>query len=191
MFKVQEETIRKLVSSCNLDTIVSLDRLAEEIQDNNERLEKINKETVGLKTSLEISQQIFEKKFQKLDDNLSKQKQKHKEDINKLWKDNDQLCERPRDLEDRSRRDNLRSDEIAEAGNETGKQTEEILQNLFKEKLQLESISVERALRVGNKEKNNKQTIAVKLARLKKTRETRKLKGKNININENYSRETL
>ena len=191
MFKVQEETIRKLVSSCNLDTIVSLDRLAEEIQDNNERLEKINKETVGLKTSLEISQQIFEKKFQKLDDNLSKQKQKHKEDINKLWKDNDQLCERPRDLEDRSRRDNLRSDEIAEAGNETGKQTEEILQNLFKEKLQLESISVERALRVGNKEKNNKQTIAVKLARLKKTRETRKIKGKNININENYSRETL
>ena len=191
MFKVQEETIRKLVSSCNLDTIVSLDRLAEEIQDNNERLEKINKETVGLKTSLEISQQIFEKKFQKLDDNLSKQKQKHKEDINKLWKDNDQLCERPRDLEDRSRRDNLRSDEIAEAGNETGKQTEEILQNLFKEKLQLESISVERALRVGNKEKNNKQTIAVKLAKLKKTRETRKLKGKNININENYSGETL
>ena len=191
MFKVQEETIRKLVSSCNLDTIVSLDRLAEEIQDNNERLEKINKETVGLKTSLEISQQMFEKKFQKLDDNLSKQKQKHKEDINKLWKDNDQLCERPRDLEDRSRRDNLRSDEIAEAGNETGKQTEEILQNLFKEKLQLESISVERALRVGNKEKNNKQTIAVKLARLKKTRETRKLKGKNININENFSRETL
>ena len=191
MFKVQEETIRKLVSSCNLDTIVSLDRLAEEIQDNNERLEKINKETVGLKTSLEISQQIFEKKFQKLDDNLSKQRQKHKEDINKLWKDNDQLCERPRDLEDRSRRDNLRSDEIAEAGNETGKQTEEILQNLFKEKLQLESISVERALRVGNKEKNNKQTIAVKLARLKKTRETRKLKGKNININENYSGETL
>ena len=191
MFKVQEETIRKLVSSCNLDTIVSLDRLAEEIQDNNERLEKINKETVGLKTSLEISQQIFEKKFQKLDDNLSKQKQKHKEDINKLWKDNDQLCERLRDLEDRSRCDNLSIDGIAEVENETWEQTEEILQNLFKEKLQLESISVERALRVGNKEKNNKQTIAVKLARLKKTRETRKLKGKNININENYSRETL
>ena len=188
MFKVQEETIRKLVSSCNLDTIVSLDRLAEEIQDNNERLEKINKETVGLKTSLEISQQIFEKKFQKLDDNLSKQKQKHKEDINKLWKDNDQLCERPRDLEDRSRRDNLRSDEIAEAGNETGKQTEEILQNLFKEKLQLESISVERAHRVGDKENNNKRTIVVKLAsfkdKLKIISETRKLKGTNISINE-------
>ena len=74
------------------------------------RLEKLNKETVDLKISLETSQEIFEKKFQKVNDNLSKQKQKHKEDINELWKDNDQLCERLRDLEDRSRRDNLTID---------------------------------------------------------------------------------
>ena len=59
MFKVHEETIRKIVSSCNSDTIVRLDRLSEEIQDNNERLEKLNKETVDLKISLETSQEIF------------------------------------------------------------------------------------------------------------------------------------
>ena len=112
MFKAQEETIRKMFSSCNSDTIVGLDRLSEEIQDNNKRLEKLNKETVDLKISLETSQEIFEKKFQKVNDNLSKQKQKHKEDINELWKDNDQFCERLRDLEDRSRRDNLRIDGI-------------------------------------------------------------------------------
>ena len=195
MFKAQEETIRKIVSSCNSDTIVRLDRLSEEIQDNNERLEKLNKETVDLKISLETSQEIFEKKFQKVNDNLSKQKQKHKEDINELWKDNDQLCERLRDLEDRSRRDNLRIDGIAEVENETWEQTEEILQNLFKEKLQLENISVERAHRVGNKEKNNKRTIVVKLAsfkdKLKIISEARKLKGTNISINEDYSKETL
>ena len=149
MFKAQEETIRKIASSCYSDTIVRLDRLSEEIQDNNERLEKLNKETVDLKISLETSQEIFKKKFQKVNDNLSKHKQKHKEDINELWKDNDQLCERLRDLEDRSRRDNLRIDGIAEVENETWEQTEDILQNLFKEKLQLENISVERAHRVG------------------------------------------
>ena len=195
MFTAQEETIRKIVSSCNSDTIVRLDRLSEEIQDNNERLEKLNKETVDLKISLETSQEIFEKKFQKVNDNLSKQKQKHKEDINELWKDNDQLCERLRDLEDRSRRDNLRIDGIAEVENETWEQTEEILQNLFKEKLQLENISVERAHRVGNKEKNNKRTIVLKLAsfkdKLKIISEARKLKGTNISINEDYSKETL
>ena len=195
MFKAQEETIRKIVSSCNSDTIMRLDRLSEEIQDNNERLEKLNKETVDLKVSLETSQEIFEKKFQKVNDNLSKQKQKHKEDINKLWKDNDQLCERLRDLEDRSRRDNLRIDGIAEVENETWEQTEEILQNLLKEKPQLENISVERAHRVGNKGKNNKRTIVLKLAsfkdKLKIISEARKLKGTNISINEDYSKETL
>ena len=195
MFKAQEETIRKIVSSCNSDTIMRLDRLSEEIQDNNERLEKLNKETVDLKISLETSQEIFEKKFQKVNDNLSKQKQKHKEDINELWKDNDQLCERLRDLEDRSRRDNLRIDGIAELENETWEQTEEILHNLFKEKLELENISVERAHRVGNKGKNNKRTIVLKLAsfkdKLKIISEARKLKGTNISINEDYSKETL
>ena len=195
MFKAQEETIRKIVSSCNSDTIMRLDRLSEEIQDNNERLEKLNKETVDLKISLETSQEIFEKKFQKVNDNLSKQKQKNKEDINELWKDNDQLCERLRDLEDRSRRDNLRIDGIAELENETWEQTEEILHNLFKGKLELENISVERAHRVGNKGKNNKRTIVLKLAsfkdKLKIISEARKLKGTNISINEDYSKETL
>ena len=92
-----------------------------------------------------------------MDDNLSKQKQKHKEDISELWKDNDQFCERLRDLEDRSRLDNLRIDGIAEVENETWEQTEEILQNLFKEKLQLGKISVKRARRVGKKKKKNEQ----------------------------------
>ena len=51
MFKAPEETIRKIVSSYNSDTTVRLDRLSEEIQDNNERLEKLNKERVDLKIS--------------------------------------------------------------------------------------------------------------------------------------------
>ena len=51
IFKAPEETIRKIVSSYNSDTTVRLDRLSEEIQDNNERLEKLNKERVDLKIS--------------------------------------------------------------------------------------------------------------------------------------------
>ena len=54
--------------------------------------------------------------------------------LTSFGKINDQLCERLRDLEDRSRRDNLRIDGIAELENETWEQTEEILHNLFKEK---------------------------------------------------------
>ena len=44
MFKVQEETIRKIFSTCNTDTITWQDLLAEEIQDNKERLYEIGKD---------------------------------------------------------------------------------------------------------------------------------------------------
>ena len=84
---------------------------------------------------------------------------------------------------------------MAGVENETWKQTEQILQNVFKEKLQLENISVERANRVGNTKKNNKQKIFVKLAsfkgKVKIISEARKLKGTKISINEDYSKETL
>lgn len=56
LFKAQEETIIKIVSCCNTDTIARLNRLTEEIQDNNERLNKLNKEANDLKLSLSASQ---------------------------------------------------------------------------------------------------------------------------------------
>ena len=43
MFKAQEESIRKIVSSCNTDIILWLDQLPEEIEDNNERLTNLIK----------------------------------------------------------------------------------------------------------------------------------------------------
>ena len=52
MFTTQEETIKKI----------------DEIQDNNERLNKPNKETQGHKLSLDASQEIFENKFKKVND---------------------------------------------------------------------------------------------------------------------------
>ena len=91
MSKVQEETIRKIASCCNTDTIARLNRLIEEIQYNNERLNKLNKETEDLKLSLFASREIFEKKFKKANNQLAKKREKHKEDINELWNDNDQL----------------------------------------------------------------------------------------------------
>ena len=58
MFKAQEEAIEQIVSGCNTDTITRWDQLTEEIQDNNERLNKLNKEAEDLKLSLDASQKI-------------------------------------------------------------------------------------------------------------------------------------
>ena len=49
------------------------------------------------------------KKYKKVNGHLAKQREKHKVDINELWNDNDQVCEILRDLEGRSRHDNLRA----------------------------------------------------------------------------------
>ena len=56
MFKAQEETIIKFVSSCNTDTITRLDRLPEKVKDNSERSKKVSKETEDLNLSLDASQ---------------------------------------------------------------------------------------------------------------------------------------
>ena len=72
--------------------------------------------------------------------------------------------------------------------NEAWEQTEEILQNLFKEKLQLKNISLEKMRKVGNKEKNNKQTIVGQTKNNFKSSETKRHKH---SIKEDYSKETL
>ena len=102
-----------------------------------------------------------------------------------------------RDLEDRSRRDNLRVDGLKEIENETWEQTEGILQQMIRDILELEGITMERAHRVGNKsnERNIPRTIAAKFSSYKDTQTVlsiaKKIKGKKIYINEDYSKETL
>ena len=93
------------------------------------------------------------------------------------------------DLEDRSRRCNLRIDGVTEKKGETWEQCEEEIQNIFKEKLGLENINIERAQRSKGKTNSNKpRTIVCKLLSYKQKKEVlknaKKLKGSNIFINE-------
>ena len=108
-------------------------QLTKEIQDNNERLNKLTKETYDLKLSLDASQEMLEKKLEKINDHLVNRKKK-KEDINQPWNDNDQLCQRLRDFEDRSCHDNLSIHGLDKVERKTWEQTKETFQNFFHEK---------------------------------------------------------
>ena len=93
------------------------------------------------------------------------------------------------DLEDRSRRCNLRIDGVTEKKGETWEQCEEEIQNIFKEKLGIKNINIERAHRSKGKTSSNKpRTIVCKLLSYKQKKEVlknaKKLKGSNIFINE-------
>ena len=157
----------------------------------------LRKETDELKLSVEASQEMKERKIEKAEGKVKSYKLQHDKDINELWQENEYLREKMRDLEDRSRRDNLRVDGLKEIDNETWEKTEEILQQMIRDVLELEGINIERAHRVGNKsnEKNAPRTIVAKFSSYKDKQAilsvAKKLKGKDIYINEDYSKETL
>ena len=100
------------------------------------------------------------------------------------------------DLEDRSRRNNLRVDGILETPGETWEDCEEKLQQVFQEKLGLECpIEIERAHRTSSRQNNtnngnNLRTIIQNLLRYKDKvkilQKANKLRGTNIFINEDF-----
>ena len=100
------------------------------------------------------------------------------------------------DLEDRSRRNNLRVDGMIESERENWEVTEEKVRSLFREQLNIsEDIEIDRAHRVGRWDKNKPRTVILRCHSYKQKveiqRAAKKLKGTGVYINDDYSNETL
>ena len=65
MFLKQEQKILDIVQRGAADTNSRIDRLTQEIKDNNTRLDVLRKETDELKLSVEASQEMMDKKIEK------------------------------------------------------------------------------------------------------------------------------
>ena len=195
MFKEQEEKLLNIVRNGISDTNARLDRLTQEISDNNVKLNDLSKETDVFKLSIEISQEITGKKFKEINKKLKNDKQQHGNKIDELWQENEYLREKLRDIEDRSQCDNLRIDGLQEVENETWEQTEKILKSMIQEKLEIEDVNIERAHRVGNTSNTSPRTVVAKFSSFKGKQlvlsAAKKLKGQNIYINEDFSKETM
>ena len=106
------------------------------------------------------------------------------------------------DLEDRSRRNNLRFDGFQEETNETWEESQSIITNFLKEKFGIEEdILIERAHRTGSIQRNDgtrnrKRTIIVRFLNFKEksrilhTYREKKLWKEKIFINEAFAEET-
>ena len=106
------------------------------------------------------------------------------------------LREKNRKLEDRCRRNNLRIDGVAENEHETWEQTEEKVKKLIKDKLEIEKeIEIERAHRMVGNQSSKTRTIIFKLLSYKDKetilKNSKKLKGSGIYINEDFSEDTM
>ena len=97
---------------------------------------------------IEFTENVLEKQVKKLDEkNVELENQ-----CNKLYNHSlEYFYNNLVDLEDRSRRNNLRIHGIAKGANESWELCEEQLQNIFKEKPSLNNVQIERAHGVKKK----------------------------------------
>ena len=195
MFQQQEKVLIETVNSASLVTNQRLDKLSSDITVNNEKLIKLENDTSDVQLSIEASQEMVEEKIKKIEERIDKEKQKNMRHCEKIEDENKGVKDKLRDLEDRSRRDNLRFDEVKEYENESWNDTEEILKDFLFEHLGLRNIKIERAHRTGERKEDTSRTIVAEFSSYK-TKETTlknagKLKDTGYYINEGFSNENV
>ena len=187
-FEKQEKNIGNLVS-------VNFKIIMEEIKESQDKIKNLGKEICDLRSSLEFTDNVLEEKVKKVEEQCKNMETELQEFYNNQI-DPEYVYNKLVDLEDRSRRCNLAIDVVTEKKAETWEQYEEEIQNIFKEKLDLENINIETAHRLKGKTSSNKpRTIVCKLLSYKQKKEVlknaKKLKGSNIFINEDFYFETM
>ena len=187
-FEKQEKNLRNLISA-NFKIIV------EEIKKSEDEIKNLGKEICDLTSSLEFSGNVLKKKIKKLEERCENMETELQEFYNNQI-DPEYVYNKLVDIEDRSRRCNLRIDGVTKREGETWEKCEDEIQNVFMEKLGLENIDIERAYRSKGKTSSNKpRTIVCKLLSDKQKKEVlknlKKLKGNNAFINEDFCFEIM
>ena len=196
LFEEQEAKLAETIKSAADVTNKRIDKLSADITKNNERLAELN-DVNDVKERIDASQEMLEKRMDILEEKIKKEKQKCQDNLKLMSNENKELREKIRNLEDRSRRDNLRFSGIEEYQQETWDDTEQVLKDFLDEHLGLRSIGIERAHRVGPKVDNSEtpRTIIVKFSSFKAKelilKKANQLKGTGYYINEDFSKETL
>ena len=189
-FAKQEKNISNLINGNFEITMKEIRKSQDEIKD-------LRKEITEFKESLEFTENELHGKIKKLEEKHESIK-KTVDEIYNSQVDSDFVYDKLIDLEDRSRRNNLRIYGISESKYETWEKCEEKVDEVFREKLGLDNIHIERAHRAkrGKNDKSIKpRTIVCNLLsfRGKKLvmKIVKKLKNTNIFIDEDFSPETM
>ena len=137
---------------------------------------------------------MIDEKIKKIEERISKEKQRNMEHYEKIEDENKRLKDNLRDLEDRSRRDNLRFGWVRDFENESWNDREEVLKDFLFEHFGLRNIKIERAHRTGKRKEDTSSTIVAKFSSCK-TKESilnaRKLNDTGYYINKAFSKETV
>ena len=184
-FQKQEKNIINIIGGNFEITMKEIKNLKAEISD--------------LKDIFEFTENVIEKKVEKLETELDDLEGK----VQEIWdyqKNPDFIQHKLVELKNRSRRNNLWIDGTEEEEGETWEISEAKATKVFKEKLEInKDIMIERAHRTKrnkdkDKDKKRPRTILLRLADFKGKsiifKNVNKLKGSDVYINEDFSRET-
>ena len=113
----------------------------EEIKKSQDEIKNLGKEICDLRSSLEFTENVLEEKVKKLEERCENMETELQEFYNNQIGP-DYVYNKLVNLEDRSRRYNLRIDGVIEKKGETWEQCEHEIQNIFKENLGLENVNI-------------------------------------------------
>ncbi|XP_065639545.1 uncharacterized protein LOC136072299 [Hydra vulgaris] len=182
LLKEQEKSFT-LIMSANLKIITDrLDTIEKDNNNNKSKIKNIEKDLNEIKDSLSFQEN-------KTLENISHLKKYYDNQINTLYK-------KSIDLENRSRRNNLRIDGLKESPGESWDDCEKEVKKFFNNQLKIsKEVVIERAHRIGKKKDNKPRTIVLKLLNFhdknKILNSLTHLKGTGIYINEDFAQETI
>ena len=132
--------------------------------------------------------------FSKRDYSMKQQKIECIAQVEDMQQVHNELKEKLRSLEDRSRRDHFRVNGIREYGEESWDDTEKLLKDALREKLGVNKFQIERAHRVGAKEGGKDRTIVAKFSsyegQQRVLNEVKRQKKEQIYVYEDFSKAT-
>lgn len=171
------------------------DIIKSHLETTNKRLEEISKEVRDITESVEFTEGRLDEEIATVKDDISKMKSDVRLIERDLLDPND-VSEKLIELEDRSRRNNLRFDGLTEDTNETWDDCERKIQKILSDKLEItEDVEIERCHRMGKRKGNRPRTIICKFLRFKDKQKilknAKKLKNSGIYIYEDFCNDTM
>ena len=171
------------------------DIIRSHLETTSKRLEEISKEVRDVTESVEFTGGRLDEEIATVKDDISKMKSDVRLIERDLLDPND-VSEKLIELEDRSRRNNLRFDGLTEDTNETWDDCERKIQKILSDKLEItEDVEIERCHRMGKRKGNRPRTIIYKFLRFKDKRKilknAKKLKNSGIYIYEDFCNDTM
>ena len=202
MAKFSSEQMKEILAIHENTLMKFFTRSMERLENKIERLGNENtllkQEVESLKASADFQNKWFEEAKRDLEE--MRAKDPIEEDIKLIEQKHQQLEEKISELEDRSRRNNLRFSGFTEKaeGAETWEESENLIREFIERNLEMESkdITIERAHRTGSKINGKKRAIIVKFLNYKdkdavlNQYRQKQLWKDNIYVNEDYSERT-